>query len=107
MAKRRKARTVYRTRYKKSRMRSTGGLGGLIKPIVTGTIGGIVAPMIPLLNTMPFNGAIGGAGASYLMGGKSMKNMLIAGASGHFIPRLLGLAGNVATTNNLFDGVTQ
>ena len=57
----------------------------MVKPLAIGTVGGIAAPYVPVLKTLPYSSAIGGIALNYLMGGKNIKSMAIAGAGGYFV----------------------
>lgn len=62
-----------------------GGIGSLFKSAAVGAIGGALAPKIPVVNGLPYSRAFAGAGLNYLLGGKGMKKILVAGAAGQFL----------------------
>ena len=99
-----RARAVYRVARKS--YRRSGGIGSILKPALIGVLGGMVAPSIPVVNGLPYNRAISGAGLSYLLGSKGTKNMLVAAAAGQFLtPMVAGMmGGSNSSGNNLFDG---
>lgn len=66
-----------------------------VKPVLYGTAGGLIAPRVPVLNTLPFYQAIGGAGACFLLGQKTPVKLAIGAASGQYIaPMVNSAAGN-------------
>lgn len=77
---------VARRRFgRRARRGGSGGIMSYLKPMLIGTAAGVIAPRIPVLNTLPYSGAIAGAGASWLFGGKSLPKMAVAAGSGQFI----------------------
>jgi len=80
------------------RHRSSGfGMNGMIKAVALGAVGGAIAPKIPVVSTVPYSRAVGGALFTYALGGKSMKKMLIGAAAGQFLGGTLGGAVGQAT----------
>lgn len=70
-------------------------MNSMVKAAAIGAFAGVLAPKVPFLNTLPR--FITGAGAAYLVGGKSIKNAAIGGASAQFLsPMLGGAVGQVS-----------
>ena len=91
-------------RHRRGRRHSGGssGIMSYVKPLVVGTLAGIVAPRIPFLNTLPFYKGIAGAAASYLMGGKTLPKMATAAIGGEFVAPIAGTAINNATGMRIY-----
>ena len=62
-----------------------GGIMGMVKPVIIGTAGGLIAPRVPLLNTLPYSQAIGGAVACFALGQKAPVKLAIGAASGQYV----------------------
>lgn len=87
---------MVRHRYRRHK---NGGINSILKAAVFGAIGGAIAPKVPLVNNLPMSRAVGGAGAAYLLSGKSMKNVLIGAAAGQFLGSTLGGAVGTGTSS--------
>lgn len=71
---------------------------GMIKPAAFGTVGGVLAPMIPVINTLPYSNAIGGAAGGYIAK-RSIAGAVIGGLSGLLIsPIVRSTAGSYSGT---------
>lgn len=101
----RRMRRVASSFYRAARRKGKEGVGSFIKPALYGALGGYLAPKIPVLNSLPYNTAIGGAAATYFMGKKSTQALLIGAAAGYFVPSMLGMSSaSSSSSNDLFNG---
>lgn len=74
-----------------------GGIMSYLKPLAIGTAAGIVAPRVPILNTLPYSGAIAGVAAGYLTGSRQLPKLAVAGLGGYVVAPIAGGAINSAT----------
>lgn len=94
--------SMAKKKYSKKRGLLGGGMMSIFKSIAIGTAAGIVAPRIPVLNTMPYNGAIAGGAAVFLLGQKKPVNVLTGAASGQFVAPVAGNMLNQVTGMRIY-----
>lgn len=68
--------------------RSKGGLGGMLKPLLIGAIGGYASRYAPV--DIPFKTHVFGAGAAYAIGGRTLKSALLGAVGAQAQQMLMG-----------------
>ena len=80
----------------------SGGVAQYAYSALIGTTAGIIAPRVPVLNTLPYSGGIAGALGCFLLGQKTMPKLAVGAATGQFVSPMVGNALNNMTGMRIY-----